>query len=53
MMRSMAQPIFTQYIGKYHIEAIEFESLSLGTLPPNIYGESTSKSIIPKVLGIF
>lgn len=37
-IRSMAQPIFAEYIGKYHIETIEFDELSLGTLPPIIYG---------------
>ncbi|PON67978.1 Synaptotagmin-like mitochondrial-lipid-binding domain containing protein [Trema orientale] len=50
VIRSMAQPIFMQYIGKYHIEAIEFESLSLGTLPPNIYGmkvyETNEKELV-------
>jgi hypothetical protein len=39
MIRSMAQPIFAEYIGKYQIKAIDFETLSLGTLPPVIYGE--------------
>lgn len=37
----MAQPIFEEYIGKFHIKAIEFETLSLGNLPPTISGEST------------
>ncbi|KAJ9684627.1 hypothetical protein PVL29_016878 [Vitis rotundifolia] len=37
-IRSMAQPIFAEYIGKYQIEAIEFEKLSLGTLPPILHG---------------
>lgn len=39
MIRSMAQPIFADYIGKYQIKAIDFKTLSLGTLPPVIYGE--------------
>lgn len=34
----MAQPMFAEYIGKYQIEAIEFERLSLGTLPPILHG---------------
>ncbi|KAF7820142.1 synaptotagmin-3 isoform X1 [Senna tora] len=38
MIRSMAKPIFAEYIGKYQINAIEFESLTLGTLPPTICG---------------
>ncbi|XP_048446390.1 synaptotagmin-3 isoform X2 [Pyrus x bretschneideri] len=37
-IRSMAKPIFAEYIGKYHIEDIEFDKLSLGNLPPIIYG---------------
>lgn len=39
MIRCTAEPIFAEYIGKYQIEAIEFEQLSLGTLPPIIHGE--------------
>lgn len=35
----MAQPIFAEYIGQYHIEAIEFDELSLGTLSPIVYGK--------------
>jgi hypothetical protein len=30
--------MFAEYIGKYKIEAIEFEHLTLGTLPPIIQG---------------
>ncbi|XP_031383535.1 synaptotagmin-3 isoform X2 [Punica granatum] len=37
-IRSIAQPMFDQYIGKFHIDAIQFENLSLGTLPPVIHG---------------
>lgn len=35
----MAKPIFADYIGKYQIKDIDFENLSLGTLPPIFYGE--------------
>jgi Ca2+-dependent lipid-binding protein len=38
-IRSTAQPIFEEYIGKFQIKAIEFKNLSLGTLPPAIFGE--------------
>lgn len=38
MIRSIAKPIFAEYIGKFQIEAIEFKNLSLGTLPPTIHG---------------
>ena len=40
-IRSMAKTIFADYIGKYQIKEIEFENLSLGTLPPIFYGECT------------
>ncbi|CAI0411867.1 unnamed protein product [Linum tenue] len=39
IIRTTAQPIFKEYIGKYGIEAIEFEHLTLGTLPPTLHGE--------------
>ncbi|KAF3319874.1 synaptotagmin-3-like protein [Carex littledalei] len=32
-IRSTTKPIFDQYIGKYGIESVEFETLTLGTLP--------------------
>ncbi|KAL2227728.1 UNVERIFIED_CONTAM: Synaptotagmin-3 [Sesamum indicum] len=38
IIRSTAEPIFTEYIGKFKIEAIEFKKLSLGNLPPTIHG---------------
>ncbi|KAA8534379.1 hypothetical protein F0562_031870 [Nyssa sinensis] len=37
-IRSMAQPIFAEYVGKFQIESIDFENLSLGTLPPVLQG---------------
>ncbi|KAI4351406.1 hypothetical protein L6164_005775 [Bauhinia variegata] len=37
-IKTMAQPIFAEYIGKYQIKAIGFEKLSLGTLPPTVCG---------------
>ncbi|ESR49685.1 Synaptotagmin-3 [Citrus sinensis] len=37
-VRTTAQPIFDEYSGKFKIESIEFENLTLGTLPPTIYG---------------
>ncbi|XP_057983473.1 synaptotagmin-3-like isoform X2 [Malania oleifera] len=37
-IRSMAEPIFSEYIGKFHINSIDFESMSLGTLPPTVHG---------------
>ncbi|CAN1258119.1 SYT3 [Linum perenne] len=37
-IKTTAQTIFAEYIGKYGIEAIEFEHLSLGTLPPAVHG---------------
>ncbi|XP_056171070.1 synaptotagmin-3-like isoform X3 [Syzygium oleosum] len=38
LIRSSAQPIFGEYVGSYQIKALEFEKLSLGTLPPAIHG---------------
>ncbi|KAE9618392.1 putative C2 domain, synaptotagmin-like mitochondrial-lipid-binding domain-containing protein [Lupinus albus] len=38
MIRIIVKPIFAEYIGKYHIKGIEFDNLSLGTLPPTICG---------------
>lgn len=38
MIRSTTKPMFAEYIGKYKIEAIEFEHLTLGTLTPIIQG---------------
>uniref|UniRef100_A0A6N2M0U7 SMP-LTD domain-containing protein n=1 Tax=Salix viminalis TaxID=40686 RepID=A0A6N2M0U7_SALVM len=40
MIRSTTQPMFAEYVGKYKIKAIEFERLTLGTLPPIIQGRS-------------
>ncbi|CAN1339199.1 SYT3 [Linum perenne] len=38
IIRTTAQPIFAEYVGKYGVEAIDFEHLSLGTLPPTVHG---------------
>ncbi|XP_044461349.1 synaptotagmin-3-like isoform X2 [Mangifera indica] len=49
-IRNMAQPIFAEYIGMYKIQAIEFENLTLGTLPPTIHGirvyETNEKELV-------
>ncbi|XP_071934891.1 synaptotagmin-3-like isoform X1 [Coffea arabica] len=37
-IRSIAEPIFADYIGMCKIESIEFEKISLGTLSPTIHG---------------
>ncbi|KAG5022775.1 hypothetical protein JHK82_018682 [Glycine max] len=39
IIRSTTQPIFAEYIGKYQIKAIDFDELSLGTLPPTVCGK--------------
>ncbi|KAK9153955.1 hypothetical protein Sjap_001435 [Stephania japonica] len=50
IIRSTTKPIFAEYIGKFQIESIEFESLTLGTLPPTIHGmkvyETNEKEIV-------
>ncbi|KAG8380511.1 hypothetical protein BUALT_Bualt06G0023300 [Buddleja alternifolia] len=38
IIRSTAEPIFADYVGKFKIESIEFKNLSLGNLPPTIHG---------------
>uniref|UniRef100_A0A2N9F2A2 C2 domain-containing protein n=1 Tax=Fagus sylvatica TaxID=28930 RepID=A0A2N9F2A2_FAGSY len=49
-IRSTAQPIFEEYIGKFQIKAMEFKNLSLGTLPPAIFGlkvyETNEKELV-------
>ncbi|KAF2295732.1 hypothetical protein GH714_033757 [Hevea brasiliensis] len=49
-IKSTAKPIFAEYIGKYKIEEIEFENLTLGTLPPTIHGvkvyETNEKDLV-------
>ncbi|KAL0912982.1 hypothetical protein M5K25_016407 [Dendrobium thyrsiflorum] len=37
-IRSSTREIFDQYIGKYCIESIEFDNLTLGSFPPIIHG---------------
>ncbi|KAK9126664.1 hypothetical protein Scep_015510 [Stephania cephalantha] len=50
IIRSTTKPIFAEYIGKFLIESIEFESLTLGSLPPTIHGmkvyETNEKEIV-------
>lgn len=41
MIRSTAEPIFADYIGKFQIDSIEFDNLSVGSIPPLLYGNST------------
>ncbi|KAL5733508.1 hypothetical protein ACOSQ2_033200 [Xanthoceras sorbifolium] len=49
-IRMQAEPIFAEYSEKYKIKAIEFENLSLGTLPPTINGirvyETNEKELV-------
>ncbi|KAL5569341.1 hypothetical protein UlMin_025916 [Ulmus minor] len=50
IIKSTAEPIFAEYIGKFQIEAIEFENLTLGTLPPILHGlkvyETNEKELV-------
>ena len=39
IIRSTTEPIFAEYIGKFQIKSIDFETLSLGTLPPIVHGK--------------
>ncbi|GFS30068.1 calcium-dependent lipid-binding (CaLB domain) family protein [Actinidia rufa] len=49
-IRSTAQPMFAEYTGTFQIESIEFENMSLGTLPPTIHGlkvyETNEKELV-------
>ncbi|XP_039067326.1 synaptotagmin-3-like isoform X2 [Hibiscus syriacus] len=42
--------MFTEYVGTYRIEAIEYDNLSLGTIPPEIHGlkvcETNEKQLV-------
>ncbi|PIN08527.1 hypothetical protein CDL12_18900 [Handroanthus impetiginosus] len=38
IIRSTAEPMFAEYIGKFKIESIKFKNLSLGNLPPTVHG---------------
>ncbi|KAJ6368823.1 hypothetical protein OIU78_001238, partial [Salix suchowensis] len=38
--KNIAQPIIAEQIPKYKIDAVEFETLTLGTLPPTFHGVS-------------
>ncbi|GAB4836442.1 Synaptotagmin-3, variant 2 [Ancistrocladus abbreviatus] len=49
-IRSSTKPIFAEYIGKYQIQEIEFENLSLGTLPPIFQGMKTYETNENEVL---
>ncbi|CAI8604115.1 unnamed protein product [Vicia faba] len=50
MIRTTVEPIFAEYIGKYQIKGIEFDQLSLGTLPPIVCGmkvlETNEKELV-------
>lgn len=44
IIRSTTEPIFAEYIGKFQIKSIDFETLSLGTLSPIVHGKYSSIS---------
>ncbi|VFQ63471.1 unnamed protein product [Cuscuta campestris] len=50
IIRSTCEPMFADYIGKYMVEKIEFENLTLGTLPPTFQGlkvyETNEKELV-------
>ncbi|KAG2608062.1 synaptotagmin-3-like isoform X1 [Panicum virgatum] len=50
-IKRVTRPIFDQYVGKYGIESIEFEELTLGALPPTFQGIKVYK-MLEKVLVI-
>ncbi|XP_050243045.1 synaptotagmin-3-like isoform X2 [Quercus robur] len=38
VIKSTAEPVFAEYIGKFKLKSVEFKNLSLGTIPPSIHG---------------
>ncbi|MCD7470856.1 hypothetical protein HAX54_011040 [Datura stramonium] len=50
IIKSTSEPIFAEYIGKYQIKSIEFEQLTLGTIPPRLHGikvyDSNEKELV-------
>ncbi|CAI9780170.1 unnamed protein product [Fraxinus pennsylvanica] len=44
IIKSTAEPIFSEYIGKFQIKFINFKHLTLGNLPPKIHGLKIQES---------
>ncbi|XP_020598004.1 synaptotagmin-3-like, partial [Phalaenopsis equestris] len=42
-IRSSTRTTFDQYIGKYFIESLEFDNLTLGSFPPTIHGRPSPR----------
>ncbi|XP_017249950.1 synaptotagmin-3-like isoform X2 [Daucus carota subsp. sativus] len=38
IIKSTAEPIYAEYIGKFQIQSIDLDTLTLGTIPPAIHG---------------
>ncbi|XP_050225314.1 synaptotagmin-3-like [Mercurialis annua] len=49
-IKTTRQPIFAEYVGKYKIQAIEFEHLSLGTLPPIVQSQCLIMVYVKRLL---
>lgn len=47
MIKSLSEPIFSEYIGMFHLRSIDFETLTLGTLPPVVQGMFIKENVIP------
>ncbi|GMI86996.1 synaptotagmin 3 [Hibiscus trionum] len=43
-IKNITEPIFAEYVGKFQIEAIEYDNLSLGTIPLEIHGLKVSET---------
>ncbi|KDP29129.1 hypothetical protein JCGZ_16518 [Jatropha curcas] len=50
LIRSMANPMFEEYVGKFYIKSIGFKCLNLGNLPPTVHGikvqETNEKELV-------
>ncbi|KAG8374241.1 hypothetical protein BUALT_Bualt11G0110800 [Buddleja alternifolia] len=50
IIKSSAEATFAEYIGKYQIKSIDFERLTLGKLPPVIYGMKAQDSNVNELV---
>lgn len=45
IIKSTAEAVFAEYIGKFQIKSIYFERLTLGSFPPKIHGNLVNLKI--------
>ena len=47
-VKNIAKPIIAEQIPKYKIDAVEFETLTLGTLPPTFHGQEGAVFVVDR-----